>query len=216
MSLRGTTNNPYMPTMKSVVSVYTVPRGESLDASYSELFEEKTSEKLPQNGRAYSILTLRAFPNIRFAGTPEEVAQNWLQLEQDTEVKMMFGEDDIWVGYLEELLNYIRVPNGDGTFSVLRKEQHGVLLYSPEGEAMLQDMASRGEIETDKFSKIGEMITSKMVINPKSRFSVQLKMPEIKTDPAGATPKRMFIEANEYSIRFVLETDAFAKPKENE
>jgi hypothetical protein len=130
----------------------------------------------------------------------------------------MFGEDDIWVGYLEELLNYIRVPKevGNGTFSILRKEQHGVLLYSPEGEAMLQDLVSRNEIEIGKFSKIGEMVTSKMVINPKSRFSVQLKMPEIKTDPAGVTPKRMFVEENEYSIRFVLETDAFAKPKEDE
>lgn len=219
MALRGMSNSPFMPTMISVASFYTVKKGSKLDASYTELFVEKTTEKLPQNGRDFSLLTLRAFPDMQFAGaSPEEILKKWLAFEQDTVVTMKFGEADIWKGFLEDLLPYTRIPNDDGTYTKERKEQYGVLLWTPEGEQAFQEMVNTGSVDSstlEKFARIGDMPTTKMVIDPEARFSIELAMPELDTDVAAVTFARKHVKADELFIRFVLDTDAFVHTKKS-
>lgn len=218
MSLKGISDNPLRPTMKTVTSYMKVTKGDQLPKNYTKLFQELTTEEIPVNGRSFELLTLKANHNLRFNGaSPEERDQQRLAYETETMVRVTKGNVEIVYMPLAAFLPYTSIVNDDGSVTRERLDHPwGVLLYNSEAEdarqMQIQDALNKG-IAIEEAEQMYP--SSKMMVNPKARFLVEISQPQNTTDAGGVTfGITDFVDNDEYYVAFSLETDNYVYDEE--
>lgn len=219
MSLKGISDNPLRPTMKTVTSYMKVKKGDALPKNYTKLFQEFTTEEIPVNGRSFELLTLKINHNFRFDGADKEVRdQQRLAYETETMVRVTKGNTEIVYMPLAAFLPYTSVVNDDGSVTRERLDHPwGVLLYNSEAEdarqMQIQDAINKG-VPIEEAEQMYP--SSKMMVNPKGRFLVEVSQPQNTTDNNGITAGITdFVADDEYYAAFSLETDNFVYDEES-